>query len=280
MLKLFFTMSLAITAGSVFAQDDAGKAVWAATEIKADGNIKEWPQPLHYYDSDTKLFFAFANDDKNIYICLQTNDDVTQAKIMRAGMSVTISAKAGGKHKATIDFPLAKQSAEEEAPAAYGAQKKFDRGDMRNNFLLQHTMMEIKGFTGRDGMVSIHDSSGINAGINWDEQNKMSYEMVIPLSAFYGAGYTEEDLLKEIAVAIEINAMSKQGNGGSGGRSYSGGGGHMGGGGRMGGGQRGGNGAGRDETDPSSQNNNARASLYEKNKLKAKFTLSKKIITP
>jgi hypothetical protein len=194
-------------------------------------------------------------------------------------MVVTISAKADGKHKATVNFPLGRQQIKTTIPAENGPQKKYDRGNMRTEFLIQNTMMELKGFADRDGLVSIHDSSGINAGINWDEQNKLSYEIAIPLAEFYGKGYTEADMEKEITLAIEINALSKQGNSGSvGGRT---GGNHMGGsGGRMGGGQRGGGNFSRDETDPSSQNSGARALMSEKSKLKEKFILAKKITTP
>lgn len=281
MVKLLLTTSMLMLTGSLLAQDDIGRAVWADTTFKADDNVKEWPQPLRYYDTESKLFFAFANDDKNIYICLQTNDDITQAKILGAGMSVSISVKANGKHKATVNYPMGSQQTTPVSPAENGLQKKFDRGNKRASFLMHNTMMELKGFAGRDGLVPIHDSSGINTSINWDEQNKMGYEVVIPFTAFYGNGYTQADLSKEIALVVEVNALPKLGNGGSGG-GFSGRGGHMGGGGgRMGGGRMGGGRTGdterqRDETDPSSQNNNTKSSLFEKTKLKEKFILAKK----
>src|SRR5882757_1216273 len=247
MIKKIVTIGLLFIAGNAVAQSDVAKANWAPI-MKVDGSADEWSQPLRFYDNDSKLFYSFVNDDKNLYLCFETDDEINQAKIMRAGIKVSLSVKGKDKHKVSIDFPIVEKA--KDAPAEEKVKvpgQKFDRGDFKTAFLLHHTTMEIKGFATKDGVISTNDSSGINAAINWDATNKFIYEVVIPLKELYGAGYTADDIAKDISLTAEINAVKK---GDDGDKSYSGkggggnrmGGGRMGGGGgRMGGGRGGGN---------------------------------------
>ena len=90
-------------------------------------------------------------------------------------------------------------------------------------------MMEVKGFRSRNAIIPINDSSGINVFINWDEANKLNYEIAIPLNEFFGEHFTKEDLSKPISMTMEVNAITRQGRtnditmGGMGGRGMGGG---------------------------------------------------------
>ena len=155
-----------------FAQDDIVKSSWVSSPVKIDGNPQEWKLPLKYYDAGTKLFFAFANDDKNLYLCFQAPDEMNQVKIMRAGMEIYLSTK--GKHKVSVTFPLADQVAATASQNDNNDQANYDRKGRRTSFILQNTMMEVKGFETRNGLIPINDSSGINAAINWDDKDKLT----------------------------------------------------------------------------------------------------------
>lgn len=93
MMKHTFTLALLFVSVASFAQDDVPKAAWVSSPVTIDGKAPDWKLPLRLYDSDTKLFFAFANDDTNLYLCFQAPDDMFQTKIIRAGMEVAVSAK-------------------------------------------------------------------------------------------------------------------------------------------------------------------------------------------
>jgi len=286
MAKKIITIGLAFIAANSFAQSDVAKANWAPV-VKVDGNADEWAQPLRFYDNDSKLFYSFVNDDKTLYLCFATDDEVNQAKIMRAGIKVSLSTKTKDKHKVSIDFPViakAEDSARtEEKPRTPG--QKFDRGDFKTAFLAHHTTMEIKGFSTKDGVININDNSGINVAMNWDAANKCIYEVAIPLKELYGEGYTADDIAKDISLTAEINAL-KKGEGGD--KAYNGrgggGGGRMGGG-RMGGGRMGG-GRGGGNRGASMENNTEEktpdeitaqhTSMYEKSEVKQKFDLATK----
>jgi hypothetical protein len=280
MQKAIITLTSLFICSLLWAQDDTPVSVWATTPVKADGKPEEWHLPLRFYDNNTKLLYAIANDSKNLYLCFQTSDEINQQKIMRAGMKVTLISKAGDKRKVSINFPLAQPHMLVKPEAgADSTEKHTERKDLKNNFLVQNTLMEVKGFATKNGAIEINDSSGINVAINWDDANQLTYEIVIPFAEFYGKQFSIEDLSKYITMEVEVNAVPKQEHSGGGGRGGEGrmGGGGMGRGGGMGG--RGG-GMGRQRSnmggDEAGGGNSfgSRAAMFEKSELKQKFTLS------
>ena len=254
-----------------FAQDDVIKSSWTSSPVKIDGMPQEWKLPLRYYDAGTKLFFAFANDDKNLYLCFQAPDEMNQVKIMRAGMEIYLSTK--GKHKVSVTFPLADQSEPAPSQNDNGDRQNTDRKTRRTSFILQNTMMDVKGFETRNGLIPINDTSGINAAINWDENDKLTYEVAIPLKEWFGINYTDADISKDISLDIVINAVKRQVHPGGSGNSFSG----KGRGGRMGGG-----GMNHEKNTSADDENPAlpgedKMSMFGKSKLKEKFTLAKNV---
>ncbi len=69
-MRNIFSLVLLLVSLISFAQDDTPKATWASLPITIDGKPTEWKLPLRFYDEGTKVFFAFANDDRNLYLCL------------------------------------------------------------------------------------------------------------------------------------------------------------------------------------------------------------------
>lgn len=250
------------------AQEDAFKASWISP-VKIDGNPQEWNLPLHYYDNITKLFFAFANDEEKLYLCFQTHDEMTQSKIMQAGMKVSVGFK--GKHKVMVYFPLEQKTAFTLTADNRDALQRTDRENRRKNFLVQQNMMEVKGFISREGTIPIHDSSGINAAMNWDAKNAMTYEISIPLKEIFGPAYTSADLSKILTMDAIINALKEhlETSGGTNPysrRAYSE---------RMGAGKGSGNKTdkGMNETNPL-LTREERAEMFEKSEFTQRFTLA------
>lgn len=271
-------------------------SMYIATPPKADGKSAEWPHPFGFYNSETKLMFAIANDETNLYLCFETIDETAQMKIMKAGMKVNIVTKGKGKHNASIEFPLPLDKKGQPAPAPN--ETRPDMMKIRSTFLLNQQQMKLSGFATKTGVLPIKDSLGLSAFINWDG-NKMIYEIKIPLSELYGAGFTPADLMNELSLAVDVKAMERPGfspggaagspaNAGSGmgGGSVTQPAGGMGGVGSPGGigtpGYPGsGNGSGRPSgyptnDDGSFQQQSGNSVLYLKTNFKEKFTLAKK----
>ncbi len=249
--------------GNSFSQTSFSK--FKIKPIIIDGLADEWTKPLRFYNNETKLFFALINDSTNLYLCFQSNDERNQVKINRAGMQVAISAKTKRKCNTTLDFPLTDKKnrfAEEDIDG----EKKPDISELKNTFLVQNTNMAIKGFVARNGVIPISgDSSGIIAALNWDNNNIMTYELLIPFKQLFGADYLAADLLKVITLDVEVNAVTRvdDGSGIDGSQTAMGASG-MGATRGMTGGMPGGTGGIRKERKP----------MFDANRLKQKFTLS------
>ena len=252
----------------LFAQDNIMKATWVSSPIKADGKPGDWTQPLKYFDDVTKLFFGFANDDKNIYLCFQTSEEANLAKITKAGMKIYLSAKGKSKHKVTISYPLPVKDEPTSQEPSKNNDHKASQAERKNNFLVANSMMEVKGFTSRDGVIPINDSSGINAAVNWDEAGKLTYEIAIPFKELFGSDFTKEDLLNDLSLTAEVNALSRQRHGFDGGMKGMGGG-------RGGGGHHHNSNATQTESTPG-ESAVSKQAAYEKAELKQKFVLAGK----
>lgn len=267
MEKTSLTIILIFITAFSFAQTKA-TSQWTNIEITIDGKAHDWNPPLKHYDNQTALFFDFKNDSNNLYLCFQTKDQINEAKIIRSGMRVILSDKINGKHKSVISFPLpfkhaAKLNQSDEIkpdPLAPGQSH-------HTSFLANDTLMEVKGFANKNGIISINNSD-IQAAINFDSSNILTYEIAIPIKELFGSDYKVKEVSKDISLNVIINAMADHSAGGE----YSGRGGRSGGrmdsyGGMNGGGNRMSNGG-------NEQNQFYRAAMFQKTELKQKFTLS------
>jgi hypothetical protein len=265
MIRNAFFTCLIFTYGVTTAQDDTPKSSWKNVPVTIDGSAKDWTLPLNYYDSDTKLFFSFANDNKNLYLCFQSPDEANQMKIMNAGMEISLGIK--GKHRVSIDFPLDNQKvSNQNTPDDY-----LNRKTREDSFLLKDTLMVLKGFTGNNGLTAIHNNAGVDASINWDEANKLTYEISIPLSEIFGNNYSPSDILKDITLEVTVNALKghKNATGRRGGSGMP----ARGMGGKMGGGMHHQKSSDEDNEQSEQPGNNA-MDRFEKSTLKQKFILA------
>ncbi len=261
---ILFLFIFWILSSSKYSYSQTSFSKFKTKTITVDGLASEWTMPLRFYNNETKLFFAMINDSANLYLVFQSNDERNQVKINRAGMRVGVSVKTKRKCNATLDFPLTDKKnrfAEEDIDS----ETKPDIAGLKNTFLIQNTNMAIKGFVTHDGVIPLKDSSGINVALNWDKNNIMTYELVIPFKELFGANYTTDDLLKVITLDVEVNAVTRVDEGGSvdGSQAAMGASG-MGATRGMTGGMPGGTGGERKERKP----------MFDANKLKQKFTLS------
>ena len=209
-MKISFAAILLFLSVFSFAQDGTPKSTWVSKPVTIDGEAGEWKLPLRFYDDGTKLFFAFANDDKNLYLCFQAPDKMFQAKIMGAGMEVSLSVK--GKHTVSVTFPLEQQSATVLPTVDSDDQQKTGQKTRNISFILQNTFMNVKGFSTRSGLIAINDSSGINAAINFDKSNTLTYEIAIPFREWFGPNYAFDNIPKDVSLEVTINALKQSGH--------------------------------------------------------------------
>jgi hypothetical protein len=242
---------------------------WQTTPVTVDGNPSEWRIPLRFYDSDTKLNYTLSNDDEKIYLCVRIVDELSQAKVVRNGINIWFDTLAKKNKKVGILFPVPDRTADEDQADAsrssgshHGGGKKpgSDLDAIKKKFLQQANQMQLTGFKSGipDFLAASQNDYGINVSINWDVNNIMIYEAVIPFKTFYKPALVAKDSLRNFDFSMTIHGFpapekkddgssSGGGGGGMGGGGMGGSGGGMGGaGGGMGGagGGRGGGGMG------------------------------------
>lgn len=274
MKKYLFAVSFVFITAFAFAQNDPASA-WAKTNITIDGNAQEWNPPLKHYDSNSRLFFDFKNDSNNLYLCFQSTDEMNHIKITRAGMKIILESKINGKHKGTISFPLTlkQDSAAASSEREMRTDPAFSFQKMHTAFLSGDTLMEVKGFTNKNGLIPSYDTSGIHAAINWDQKNTLTYEIAIPLKELLGNNYDIKDVSKNISLNVIINAMKRpaRSESSNGENEASGGGGGM----SEGRNGMGGMGRGGGRTGGQRYNQfQTGGPMYEKSELKQKFALA------
>ncbi|HWY38756.1 MAG TPA: hypothetical protein VNY73_09370 [Bacteroidia bacterium] len=221
---------------------------WQSAPVVADGRLTEWQAPLRFYDPDTKLNYVVSNDKENLYVCIRAADEQSQMKIIRGGMQVWIDTTGKKKKQVGISFPLSakmRTNDGEESPSEFKRSEKPNMErlhkkitDEANEMLLTGFKQPLNGYTARQ------NTSGLKLSINWDTNNIMIYEAIIPFSTFYKPTLTNADSLKTFGFSIVVNGLAapeRKDDGGSGGANMGGGG--MGGGGGMSG-NRGGMGGG------------------------------------
>ncbi|KRT13294.1 hypothetical protein ASU31_25485 [Pedobacter ginsenosidimutans] len=245
-LSVFSIMSVGF---SVKAQD-VEENIRMVKPFKADGISNEWNEPLNQYNDATKLAFALANDDKNLYIIIESLDPQTTFSVLRGGITLNINTEGKKKDGMKLTFPLMdrppmpKEGDEhlEHTPLSP------DKDNELHDPAAMNKSIKVSGFKNiADGELPAMNQDGIETGMSIHPNRDLIYELSIPLAQLQ----VGLDLKKPLVYNIKINEPNKSGfkregrpEGANGGRGRSGGRGGMGGGG-MGGGGRGGMGGGR-----------------------------------
>lgn len=259
---------LALGCGFAFAQDGASAKLkevqqgnmWVPDAIKVDGRLDEWIGFMRAFNTATKIYYAIANDDKNLYVVMLSTDGLNNTKVMTGG--ITLSINTDGKKKTenayNITYPvLARQAPEQRGGGPRGGARPASGADMlaaalqsaadtatisaRNQTLASSKEVRIAGFKDiADSLISIYNDRGVKVSAHFDSDGNYTYEIAIPLTLI---GVSPA---KEFAYNIKINEpvqsrgddSSFQRGGNTAGAGFGGGGGGA------RGGRRGGGGAG------------------------------------
>lgn len=222
---------------------------WQTKPVVVDGSMDEWPNPLRFYDSNSKVNYAISNDRKNIYFCFKVVDKAMQMRIMHAGMTIKIDTAGGKKFPISIALhsganPMAQHDfdpfQDQSMPKAKGAiaskGPKFGEGE--------ELAADLDGFKpAYNGHISFRKGgSGIQAAAGVDKSGTMHYEVALPLATFYRDSIALGNT-PLFSITILFNGLKMDGHergdapGGGRGREM--------GGGMAGGGMHGGHGGGR-----------------------------------
>ena len=191
--SFLFLLSACGAAKKTAKPKDIIPGTWQSTPIAIDGDSKDWPSPYPNYDSKSKIAYATANDGKYLYVTMETGDELTQIKILKAGMAVSIDTGGNKTPIFTIKYPLPNENLDLEMPQMGNSDKNAAVHTARQVSQYVHKAIEqanqyaIEGFNTCDGgyMVAQINTCGIKVKARLDEYKELVWEAAIPLKALY-----------------------------------------------------------------------------------------------
>ncbi len=189
---------------------------WQATPIVIDGDNKDWPSPYPNYDSKGKVAYATSNDLNYIYITMETGDELTQMKVLKGGM--TVSVDTGGKKNLdfNINYPLENDNMELDLPQTMDGQKdaavQFGRqlGQRVRKSMELANQFTLDGFSGCSGGYMINQSvpCGVKLRAHINEYKELVWEVAIPVRSLYNKeSLNLADAGKPISVCFSIKGL-------------------------------------------------------------------------
>ena len=200
---------------------DMMPGTWQSTPIVVDGDSKDWPSPYPNFDSKAKIAYATSNDKEFLYITMETGDEMTQTKILKQGMTVSIDTGGGKQADFHINFPLPNDNDEIEIPKAEGGRKPQDGETTFSGRQIQMQISKmtkaanqfsIDGFINCNGgyMASQSAPCGIRVSAAIDEYKELVWEAVVPFKAIYNKEViTASDSDRLISVCFTIKGFKE-----------------------------------------------------------------------
>ncbi|HEX8607573.1 MAG TPA: hypothetical protein VF679_02910 [Pedobacter sp.] len=235
-------------------------SIYAPQLTKADGKNSEWANATFAQNKATGISYLISNDDKNLYLVVQSAEIANNTKIMAGGITFSVNPDGKKKEKESISltYPLINRAQFRRGGQGGGGggggavvvtgrpvfggmggmgaggvqltpkQRDSAMAAMQKTQLAQVKEIKIKGFKKTtDTLVSIYNDMDIKAAASIDKDNVYFYEVAIPLEEL---GLTLDNA-KEFAYNVKLNGLQlpgmdfNRGGGGGGGGGFGGGGG-------------------------------------------------------
>lgn len=173
----------------------------APAELKIDGQLTEW-DGMAAYNKRLVLYYTIANDDKNLYLAIKSDNAVITHKILHGGFSFMINTtekkekagvtliypfidndeafsavnsllpKVSAQHAGMSAAQLEEAKAQRETASIAANRKKL-------NLFKFIKIAGIKQIT--DKQIPIYNELGLKVGAKVDSKGTYTYEMALPL---------------------------------------------------------------------------------------------------
>lgn len=153
------------------------ESAWRDREIVVDGKGDDWLGAKYYFE-DVNISLGLLNDDRFLYVCMDVENPMLRAQIMRQGLTLWLDPKGGKEKSFGIRFPLGRQGSGKLTRESMDEQ---NREEMIERFEQSLTDLEILG-PGKNEIkkMAVEEATGIEikleASTRW-----LVYELKIPL---------------------------------------------------------------------------------------------------
>lgn len=193
-------------------------SVWAPANVKMDARLTDWGDNLQAFNKTLGLNYTLANDDKNLYLVIKASDAATANKITAGGINLAINTdgKKSEKEAYIISFPLVDASTLRNQMSSFrgqpgGANVQPDSAaiaKMRKDAVKNFKEIKLIGFKDiADSVVSIYNTYGIKAAVDYDDKGAMICELAIPLKYFNTSASKPEFAYNLKLNGLDITAM-------------------------------------------------------------------------
>ena len=217
-LTLWFLLSFSCNSSKHSGKSqDSMPGTWQSQPVIIDGDSKDWPSPYPNYDAKSMVAYATSNDKQNLYITMETGDEITQMKILKQGMTIMIDTNGRKDPQLKINYPLqndndplemAKEDnglhKESKTHGAHNWDKKISKSAGEAN------QYSLEGFSLCNGgyLVSQTTACGIKMKLGIDEYKELIVEVMIPFKAIYGKNViTAADAGHPISVCFAVKGF-------------------------------------------------------------------------
>lgn len=187
---------------------------WQSQPIVIDGDSKDWPSPYPNYDAKARVGYATSNDKRNLYITVETGDEMTQMKILKQGMTVSIDTSGKKDPGFNINYPILNDNDPMDMPGSEGHKNQshfHTEGQWSlkiSKLAKEDNQFTLDGFGTCNGgyLVSQATKCGIKVMMRIDEYKELVWEAAIPFKAIYGVdSISSTDAGRPISVCFAIN---------------------------------------------------------------------------
>ena len=194
----------------------------APAGAKIDGKANDWGDKFQAYNKTTQVYYAMANDDDRLYLIIRTANPNIIEKIVKAGITLTVSASQTKKDKpgVIITFPARERKDPNfgliltNAPAPVNDTIKnrmqaYSFIHAKNVQLREHLKwIGVKGIQSiTDTLISVYNEEGIKAAFLLDKTLSFTCELAVPLKYFNFPANTP----LTVAYNIRLNSVAATG---------------------------------------------------------------------
>ncbi len=209
-LALLFLSAICFTAFAQKLPAVQQKSLRAPANIKIDGKATEWGGKFEAYNPATDVSYSMANDDKKLYLVVQTTSWTVLTNIANGGVKLIIQRNGSKSDTGApfIKFPYMVKSTIIIDPKT--PPNAVDEKIMVENYkeLAQAKWIYTRGLAGVDTLISIYNDRGIDVANAFDVKRKYTLEMAIDLSLL---GLPADKFSYHIMVNAEPNRYTRNG---------------------------------------------------------------------
>ena len=198
---------------------NAAPGVWAPTPVDIDGDSKEWPSPYPNYDAKGRMAYATSNDNDFLYVTMETGDELTQIKILKNGLTVSLDTGGGKSPQFTINYPMANDNGSFDMSKNDMKVKNNEYGGVPNKQQFQKlkkgveacTQYALEGFGDCSGGYNVNQTApcGLKVRLGLDVYGELVWEAAIPLKSLYPASSPKPGMRTPVSVCFSTKGLKK-----------------------------------------------------------------------